>query len=99
VGVDGEKTDACRVNARDDQIGADVSLVSEEVLLQHGHAGDYSWGPARRQRVQFDVGADQGGCEFGVCSCTGSGTPDLGGDVVKFLAVLRRIGMISIHVF
>lgn len=54
-------------------------------------------GAGRRQRVQFDVGADQGGCEFGVCSCTGSSTPDLGGDIVEFLAVLCRIGIISIY--
>jgi hypothetical protein len=55
-----------------------VSLVSEEVLLQHGHAGDYSWVPASREGVQLDVRTNQRGGELGVCSCTGTSTPDLG---------------------
>jgi len=58
------------------------------VLLQHGHAGDDARGPASREGVQFDVGADQGGCEFGVGGGTGSGTPDLGRDIVEFFTVL-----------
>lgn len=38
--------------------------------------------------MQFDVGADQGSSELGVCGSTGAGTPDLGCDVVELLAVL-----------
>jgi hypothetical protein len=38
--------------------------------------------------VQFDIGADESGCEFGISGGTGTSTPDLGGDVVKLLAVL-----------
>ena len=34
VGVDGEQTNACGVNARNDEVRADVSLVAEEVLFQ-----------------------------------------------------------------
>ncbi|KKA17147.1 hypothetical protein T310_9225 [Rasamsonia emersonii CBS 393.64] len=59
------------------------------MLLQHGHAGDDSRGPARRQRVQFDIGADQGRRELGVGGCAGTSTPDLRCYVVQFLAVLR----------
>lgn len=86
--MDGEETDARGVNAGNHQIRADVALVAEEVLFEHGHTGDDSWGAAGGEGVQFDVGADQGGGEFGVCGGSGSGTPDLGGDVVEFLAVL-----------
>ena len=82
MGVDGEQADARGVDTGNHQVRADVSLVSEEVLLQHGHAGDDSRVPARREGVQFDVRADQGGGEFGVCGGTGSGAPDLRCDVV-----------------
>ena len=34
VGVDGEEANACGVNACHDEIGADVSLVAEQVLFQ-----------------------------------------------------------------
>lgn len=86
----GVQSRACRVHAGNDQVRADVALVSEEVLLQHCHAGDHAGVAACRERVQFDIGADEGGGELGVGGCTGSGTPDLRGDVVKFLAVLSR---------
>lgn len=89
VGVDGEEADAGRVDACDDEVGADVALVSEEVLLQHGHAGDDAGGPPRREGVELDVRADQGGGELCVCSCTCTSAPDLRGDVVEFLAVLE----------
>lgn len=65
-----------------------MSLVSEEVLLQHGHASGHAGRAAGRQRVQLDVGADQSRGELGVCGRTGSGTPDLRRDVVKLFAVL-----------
>lgn len=38
--------------------------------------------------MQFDVGADECRGELGVCGGSGSGAPDLGRDVVQFLAVL-----------
>lgn len=38
VGVDGEEVSAGRVDAGDDEVGANVALVAEEVLLQHRHA-------------------------------------------------------------
>lgn len=40
MGVDGEEVGAGRIAARNDKVGADVALVAEQVLLQHGHAGD-----------------------------------------------------------
>lgn len=40
MGVDGEEVGAGGVDAGDDEVGADVALVAEEVLLQEGHAGD-----------------------------------------------------------
>jgi hypothetical protein len=79
---------ACGVNAGNDEVGADVTLVAEQVLLQHGHAGDDAWFAAGGEGVQFEVRRDDGGCEFRVCGGTGTGAPDLGGDVVEFLAVL-----------
>ncbi len=40
VGVDGEEVGAGRVAAGDDEVGANVALVAEQMLLEHGHAGD-----------------------------------------------------------
>lgn len=34
---------ACWVHAGDDEVGADVSLIAEKVLLEHGHASDDAW--------------------------------------------------------
>lgn len=82
MSVDREQTNARGVDTGNNQVRANVALVAEEVLLQHGHAGDDSRGPARREGVQFDVGANQGGGEFCVSGGSGSRTPDLGGDVV-----------------
>jgi hypothetical protein len=39
--------------------------------------------------VQFEVGGDEGGGEFGVGGGAGAGTPDLRRDVVEFLTVLE----------
>ena len=90
-----EETDARRIHARNDEIRADVALVLEEVLLQHRHAGDDARLAARREGVQFEVRGDEGGGEFGVGGGAGAGTPYLGGDVVKFLAILRWCKLIS----
>lgn len=72
----------------DDEIGADVSLVAEQVLLEHCHNGDDAGLAAGRQGVQLDVGGDEGSREFGVCGGAGAGAPDLRGDVVELFAVL-----------
>lgn len=51
VGVDGEEVGAGGVAAGDDEVGTDVALVAEEVLLEHGHAGDDAGLAARREGV------------------------------------------------
>lgn len=86
--VNSVQADTRGINSRNDQIRPDVSLVPEEVLLQHRHAGDYSRRPACGERVQFDVGADQRRGEFGIGCCAGASAPDLRGNVVDFFAVL-----------
>lgn len=86
--VDGEEVGAGGIAASDYEIGADVALVTEEMLLEHGHHGRDTGFAARREGVQLEVGGYEGGSEFGVCSCAGAGTPYLRGDVVKLFAVL-----------
>jgi len=88
VGVDGEQVGAGGVDAGDDQVGADVALVAEQVLLEHGHAGDDAGLAAGGQGVQLELGADEGGCELGVGGGAGAGAPNVGRDVVQLLAVL-----------
>ena len=61
------------------------------MLLEHGHAGYDTGLAAGGEGVEFEVGGDEGGCEFGVCCCASAGAPDLGGDVVEFLAVLWKL--------
>lgn len=94
VGVDGEEMGACRVDAGNDKVGANVALVAEEVLLEHGHARDDAWFAACGEGVQLEVGRDDGRGEFCVCSGTGAGTPDLGRNVVQLLAVLCRASVV-----
>lgn len=79
---------ACGVTAGNDEVCADVALVAEEVLLEHGHHCDDSRFAAGGESVQLEVGGDERGCEFCVCCCAGAGTPDLGCDVVELLTVL-----------
>lgn len=88
MGVDGEEVGARGVAAGDDEVGADVALVAEQVLLEEGHAGDDAGLAAGGERVQLELGGDEGGGELGVGGGAGAGTPDLGGDVVKLFAVL-----------
>jgi hypothetical protein len=83
-----EESNTGRVNASYDEVGTNVSLVAEEMLLEHGHTGDDSGFAAGGKRVQFEFGGDESGRKFGVCGGTGSSTPDLGGDVMELLAVL-----------
>lgn len=88
VGVDGEEVGARGVAAGDDEVGADVALVAEQVLLEEGHAGDDAGLAARREGVQLELRRDERRGELGVGGGAGPRTPDLGGDVVKLLAVL-----------
>ena len=96
MGVHGEEVRARGVAARNDEVGADVALVAEQVLLQHGHAGDDAGLAAGGEGVQLEVGGDDGGGELGVCGCSGAGAPDLGGDVVQLLAVLYIVSTSSL---
>lgn len=89
MSVNSEEVCAGRIAARDDEVCADVSLVAEEVLLEHSHACCDARLAACGEGVKFEVGRDESSGEFGVCSCTGAGTPDLWGDVMKLLAVLQ----------
>ena len=88
MGVDGEEVGAGRVAAGDDEVGANVALVAEQVLLEHGHAGDDARLAARRQRVQLQLRRDERRRELGVGGGAGAGAPNLRRDVVQFLAVL-----------
>lgn len=88
MGVYGEKMATGGIAAGNDEIGANVALVTEEVLLEHGHDGRDAGFPAGAESVQLNAGGDEGGGEFGVCCCSGTGAPDMRGDVVELLAVL-----------
>jgi hypothetical protein len=88
VCVYGEESNSGRVNTSYDEVCTDVSLIAEKVLLEHGHTGDHSRFAAGGERMELEFGGDEGGCELGVCSGSGSSTPDLRGDVMKLLAVL-----------
>jgi hypothetical protein len=88
VRVHGEEADAGGVDARDDEVGADVALVAEEVLFEHCHDGyDARWA-AGGEGVEFEAGGDERGGKFGVSGCAGAGAEDGRGDVVEFFAVL-----------
>ena len=82
VRVHGEEADPGRVDSRHDEVRADVALVAEEVLFQHCHAGDDAGLAAGGQGVQFEVGGDDGGREFGVGSGARASAPYLRGDVM-----------------
>lgn len=38
--------------------------------------------------MEFELGGDEGGCEFGISGGTSSCAPNLRGNIMKFLAVL-----------
>lgn len=82
MGVHSEERCPGGVDPGNDEVGADVALVLEEVLLEHGHAGDDAGFAACGEGVQFEIGGDEGCGEFGVRSSAGAGAPDLGGYVV-----------------
>jgi hypothetical protein len=41
--------------------------------------------------MEFEVGGDDGGGEFGISSCSSAGAPYLRGNVMEFLAVLAML--------
>lgn len=89
VCVNSEEVSACRVASSDNEVCADVSLISEEVLLEESHDSNHTGLAACGERMELEVGGDDGGCEFGISSSSCTCTPDLRGDVVELLAVLR----------
>ena len=88
MGVYGEEVCSRRIAAGNDEVGADMTLVAEEMLLEKGHAGDDSGLAAGGEGVQLELGGNEGGGELCVGGSTGAGAPNLGGDEVKLLAVL-----------
>lgn len=96
MSVNSEETNACGVNPCHDKIRADVSLVAEEVLFQHCHAGDDAGRPAGREGVQFEVGGDQCGGKLGISGGTSAGAPDRRGDVMEFFTVLIDLRLVLV---
>ena len=93
--MDREEMASCRVTACYYEVCANMALVAEEVLFEERHDGDDARRAAGGEGVELEVGGDEGGGEFGVGGCAGAGAPDLGGDVVEFLAVLCSFSRIS----
>jgi hypothetical protein len=65
------------VDPSEDEGGADLALVPEEVLLEHGHGSDDAGGAPGGEGVQGEVGGDEGGGEFGVGGGTGAAAADV----------------------
>jgi len=84
----GKESNASGVNTRYNEICANVSLIAEEMLFEHGHAGHNSGFATSGEGVKLEFGGNESSCEFGICSGSSSGTPDLRGDIMKLLAVL-----------
>ena len=84
---------ACGVATGNDEVGSNVTLIAEEMLLEHGHAGNDAGFAAGGKGVQFEIRGDEGGSEFGVSGCAGAGAPDFGGNIVEFFAVLDGDGV------
>lgn len=93
--VNSEQMASCRIAPCHHEICADVSLVPEEMLFEHCHDCNDARFTAGREGVEFEVGGDQGGGEFGVGCCAGAGAPDLRGDVVEFLTILAGEFIVS----
>jgi hypothetical protein len=81
---------AGRVHACDDEIGTDVALVAEEMLLEQRHACHNAGLAAGGESMQFEVRGNDGGRELGIRGGSGAGAPNLRGDVVELLTVLSR---------
>lgn len=91
VGMNGEEADACGVDTSDDEIGADVTLVSEKMLLEHRHTRHDSRFSAGGERVQLQLRGDQGRGELRIRCGASSRAPYLRRDVMKFLTVLGYV--------
>lgn len=91
MGVDGEEVGTGGIAAGNNEVCANVALVAEQMLLEHGHACYNARLAAGGEGVEFEIGGDDGGGEFSVCGGTGTGAPDVWGDVVKLLAVLSSM--------
>ena len=87
MGVDGEQVRACRVTARDNQIRAYMPLVTEQMLLEECHAGDDAGLAACGEGMQLELRRDESRRELRIGGGTGTGAPDLRGDVVQLFAV------------
>lgn len=53
VGVDGVEADAGGIDTSDDEVSADVALVAEEILFEHGHACNNTGGSAGGERMEL----------------------------------------------
>lgn len=62
--VHGEEVNSGRVDSGNNEVCSDVSLVSEKVLLEHSHTGDYSWLATGGESMELKVGGDDGGGEL-----------------------------------
>lgn len=65
-----------------------MALVLEQMLLEQRHAGDDAGFAAGGEGVQLELRRDESGRELSIGSSTGTGAPNLGGYVMKLLAVL-----------
>ena len=53
--MDGKEVCAGGIASSNDKVCANVTLVSEEVLLEHGHAGDNAWLAACGKGVKLEL--------------------------------------------
>jgi hypothetical protein len=93
VCVDCEEVCSGGVASCHHKICANVTLVAEQMLFEHGHDGDDARFAAGGEGVEFEVGSHERSGELSVGGGTGTGTPDLRGDVVKLLAVLWNVSV------
>jgi hypothetical protein len=88
VGVHSEEMGTGRVDACNDKISTNVTLVAEQVLLQHRHASYHAGLASGGEGMKLEVGGNDGGGELGISGGSGTCAPDLGGYVVELLAIL-----------
>jgi len=93
VRVNCEEVCSGRVASCHHKICANVTLVAEQVLFEHGHDGDNARFATSGEGVEFEVGGHERSGKLSVGGGTGTGTPDLRRDVVKLLAVLWEVSV------
>jgi hypothetical protein len=91
VCVDCEEVCSGGVASCHHEICANVTLVAEQMLFEHGHDSDDARLAASGEGVEFEVGGHERSGELSVGGGTGTSTPDLRGDVMKLLAVLWKM--------